>query len=281
MASTSSKIEKREPLEKVTLLGSNKAKDTVASQGVTLSRHHRYIFNGLATSLCLGVGTLLSMAASESLAGLVVIPLHIINLILLERRGKPLPVILNMIYFGVSAFLACFTSLGYSLGAIFFQPRRCDQVDPYFSDVPPWSAAQVEECDEWVVKYQASICIFVVLLALYGIVQMALFIAVVVDVFDNTQNGTSEGSGTLWSLPVGRFSVELSFNCGPPKTNAPQQQSKTVEITQSSGRFTTLNWALQWRIWFGKTMAGRNSLYKNQERQILALKRNCIQKSSQ
>lgn len=69
MASTSSKIEKREPLEKVTPLGSNKAKDTVASQGVTLSRHHRYIFNGLATSLCLGVGTLLSMAVSESLAG--------------------------------------------------------------------------------------------------------------------------------------------------------------------------------------------------------------------
>ncbi|KAH6970934.1 hypothetical protein BKA56DRAFT_660929 [Ilyonectria sp. MPI-CAGE-AT-0026] len=259
MASTSSKAEKREPLEKVTLLGSNKAKDTVASQELTLSRDHRYIFNGLAASLCLGVGTLLSMAASESLAiygiqyefryreseidnmregaafvGLVVIPLHIINLILLERRGKPLPVILNMVYFGVSGFLACFTSLGYSLGSIFFQPRRCDQVEPYFSSVPPWSAARVEECKEWVVKYQASICIFVVLLALYGIVQMALFIAVIVDVFDNTQNGTSEGSGTLWSLPVGRFSVELSFNWGPPKTNAPQQQSKTVEITQSS-----------------------------------------------
>lgn len=68
MASMSSKVEKREPLEKVTLLGPNKAKDTVASHGVTLSRHRRYIFNGLAASLCLGVGTLLSMAASESLA---------------------------------------------------------------------------------------------------------------------------------------------------------------------------------------------------------------------
>lgn len=69
----------------------------------------------------------------------------------------------------------------------------------------------------------------------HSIVQMALFIAVVVDVYDNTENGTSEGSGALWSLPVGRFSVELSFNWGPPKTNAPQQQPKTVEITQSSG----------------------------------------------
>lgn len=68
MVSMSSKVEKREPPEQVTLLGSNKAKDTVVSQGVTLSRLHRYIFNGVATSLCLGVGTLLSMAASESLA---------------------------------------------------------------------------------------------------------------------------------------------------------------------------------------------------------------------
>lgn len=67
----------------------------------------------------------------------------------------------------------------------------------------------------------------------HSIVQMALFIAVVVDVYDNTEGGTSEGSGALCSLPVGRFSAELSFNWGPPKTNASQQQSKTVEISQS------------------------------------------------
>ncbi|KAF7548508.1 hypothetical protein G7Z17_g7014 [Cylindrodendrum hubeiense] len=104
-----------------------------------------------------------------------------------------------------------------------------------FSDLPPWTPEQVEECQVWAVKYQAVTWLFILLLAVYGIVQMALFIAVLVDFYDTRQNiSTSEFSGTRWSLPVGQCSVELSFHWGPPRAYAPQEKSKAVEGTQGA-----------------------------------------------
>ncbi|KAH7176165.1 hypothetical protein EDB81DRAFT_772032 [Dactylonectria macrodidyma] len=250
----SSRVDEREAQENRPLLGGD---NTDVSQ--VMSRHHKYLFNGITASLGIGICILCFLYPIAALgaygdryefqwghselndtqafilaASFIIIPLHIVNLILLKRRSKPLLALLNILHFGLSTLFSCFFSFFILIYVSINPLRYCDH--PLYSGNPPWTPDQVEDCQKWAVKYKAVSTVFLVLLALYGIVQMVIFTLVLVDTFDTGRNtDRSELSAVRWSLPVGQFSVELSFRWGKLQAKAPQEQFEAAEGTRSQG----------------------------------------------
>ncbi|CAM1511855.1 Fc.00g093680.m01.CDS01 [Cosmosporella sp. VM-42] len=225
--------------------GEDAGNETGTSQ-TTAQANHKLLFIGSATSLGLAIIGLAFMIASavmaiygarhfrfyedwrlESLqqmlafASFIAIPFAVTNVVLLKRRGRQVPTLLNILYFGITGFICVGAAMAFCdrvFASPYYCPRDLDDSNPSHGK------GTYQACLLWASKYQAVTLIFLAMMACYGVVQCALLVLVIIGLFRNRSN---TGTYARWYIPEGQLAFEVSIRWGAPRG---QRQNPTEAV---------------------------------------------------